>query len=133
MILVLRHAVRRCVKNRPSNYRLVANENYDCGASVSTLTLYARRQSMPEAGSTFTLRRSSRPTRGVLNRLHVDSSKFNDNVPNKLKEKEKEKRKGKENEKKRERNHRGSQYQDHNRYYHEKESFWNKAAKSTKL
>jgi hypothetical protein len=111
----------------------VANETYDYGASVSTLTLYARRQSMPEAGSTSTLRRSYRSMRGVLDRLHVDSSKFNDNVPNELKEEEKEKRKSKENEKKRERNHQGGQYRDHNRYYHEKESFLNKAAKSTKL
>ena len=54
---------------------------------------------MLEAGSTSALRRSYRPTRGVLNRLHVDSRKFNNNVPNELKEEEKENQKSKENEK----------------------------------
>jgi hypothetical protein len=111
----------------------VATENYDYSASVSTLTPYARRQSTLEAGSTSALRRSYRSTRGVLNRLHVDSNRFTNNAPNKLKEEEKENRRSKENEKKRERNHPGDQRRHQNQYYHEKESFLNKTAKSTKL
>ena len=55
---------------------------------------------MLEAGSTSALRRSYRLTRGILNRLHVDSSKLNNNIPNELKEEEKENRRSKENEKK---------------------------------
>jgi hypothetical protein len=88
---------------------------------------------MLEAGSTSALRRSYRSTRGVLNRLHVDSNRFTNNAPNKLKEEEKENRGSKENEKKRERNHPGDQRRHQNQYDHEKESFLNKTAKSTKL
>jgi hypothetical protein len=88
---------------------------------------------MLEAGSTPALRRSYRSTTGVLNRLHVDSSKFNNNVPNELKEEEKENRRSKENEKKQERIHRGDSFQYQNQCCHEKESFLNKTAKSTKL
>lgn len=55
---------------------------------------------MLEAGSTSALRRSYRSTRSVLNRLHVDSSKFNNNAPNELKEEGKENQRSKENEKK---------------------------------
>jgi hypothetical protein len=78
----------------------VATENYDYSASVSTLTPYVRRQNMLEAGSTSALRRSYGSTKGVLNRLHVDSNKFNNNIPNELKEEETENRRSKENEEK---------------------------------
>ena len=88
---------------------------------------------MLETESTSALRRLSRSTEGVLNRLHLDSSKFNNNVPNELKEEEKENRRSKENEKKREGSHQKRQYRYQNRYYHEKEGFLNKTAKSTKL
>jgi hypothetical protein len=63
----------------------------------------------------------------------VDSSRFNNNVPNKLKEEEKENRRSKETEKKLERNHQENRYQYKNRHCHGKESFLNKTAKSTKL
>jgi hypothetical protein len=102
----------------------VANENYDYSASMNTSRPYARRRNSLEAGSTSALRRSHRATRGFLNRLHLDLTEPNNNVPSKYKEEEEEEEKEenrngkKENEKRQEKNDREHEYE----YRHEKRS-----------
>jgi hypothetical protein len=71
----------------------VVNENYDYSPSTNTSRPYVKRQNMMVAGSAFALRRSHKATSGVLNRLHVDSTKYNNDVPNKFKKEKKEKEK----------------------------------------
>jgi hypothetical protein len=71
---------------------------------------------------------------GVLNRLHVDSTKFNNNAPKEHTKEEKENRKGKKDEgkmKKQKRNHEGDQYDCRYRYSHEKARGLKNITKST--
>ncbi len=94
------HAARHGAKDRHSNSGVVVNQNYDYSGSMTMVRRCARRLSALEAGLTPLPRRPHRVTSGVLNRLHVDSSNFRNNVPNKPKEEKKQNPKGKnENEK----------------------------------